>query len=350
VLTLRTVLPRPKYPDVLTREQFYDEVLGEVRRLPGVRSAAYTNGLPMVVTGLITRVVLPGQEVRRDGDYTVSRRFVTPQYFSTMGIPLLRGRDFEAADIGDRAHVAVISESFAERYWPNEEALGKTFIYVEQAKTVVGIVRDIMVRGLERTSEPQLYLPSSQGPETPLTAFDPHALVIRTVGRPTAVLPAVREIIRRVDPEQPISHVMALNEVVAGQTASRAAQLKVLGALAALALLLAGLGINGLLAYTVAQQRQEIAVRLAIGAEPGRIARRVVLNGVWIVVLGMLPGLFAAFAAGRSMSAMLFGVEPLDPITIFVTVGLCICMSVTGAFIPALRAVRVSPMSAMRSE
>jgi ABC-type antimicrobial peptide transport system permease subunit len=160
----------------------------------------------------------------------------------------------------------------------------------------------------------------------------------------------VREIIRRADPDQPISDVMTLDEVLALQTASRAAQARVLFALAAVALLLAGLGIYGLLSYSVAQKRREIGVRLALGAEPGRIARGIVWDGLSIVLLGMIPGLFAAWAAGRSMNALLFGVQPADPATIVTTVGLCICMALLGALVPALRAVRVSPMSVMRSE
>jgi len=335
---------------VAKREQFYRRVLTEVRRLPGVRSAAYISGLPMVMTGGIARVVLPGQEVRRDGDYSVSRRYVTPQFFSTMGIPLLRGRDFEDADTGDRDRVAVVSESFVQRYWPNEDPLGKRVLFQDSLLTVVGVVRDIKVRGLERTSEPQLYLPATRVGETPLSFYDPKDLAIRTSGDPVALLPAVREMVRATDPDQPISDVSTLAELIELQTAPRGAQLQVLLALAALAVLLAGLGIHGLLAYTVAQQRQEIGVRLALGAAPARIARTVVWDGVSIVLLALVPGLLIAYAAGRSMSALLFGVPPADPLTILGTVTLCIAMSITGAMLPALRAVRVSPMAVMRSE
>src|SRR6185369_17139673 len=158
ILTLSTALPALRYPTIEKRTQFYRDVLTQVRQLPGVSSAAYTSGLPMLVTGLITRVVLPGQEVRRDGDYTVSRRFVTPQFFSAMGIPRVRGRDLEEADFGGGRPVAVVSESFVKRYWPDQDPLGKTFLYLNQPRTVVGVVGDIKVRGLERTSEPQLYL------------------------------------------------------------------------------------------------------------------------------------------------------------------------------------------------
>jgi predicted permease len=349
VLTLRTVLPKPEYTTAESRERFYREVLTEVRRLPGVRSAAYTSGLPMVMTGGIATVVLPGEEVRPDGDYLVSRRYVTPQFFDALGIPLLAGRDFEDAD-AERGRVAVVSASFAARYWPGEDAIGRSFLFREELRTVVGVVGDIKVRGLERSSEPQLYVPSAHVNDSPLTVYDPKDLVIRTDSRSTSLLPAVREIIRRADADQPISDVMTLTDLLALQTADRRAQVRVLVALAAVALVLAGLGIHGVLAYTVAQQRHDIAVRLALGEEPARVARRIVRGGVAIVLLGVVPGLLAALAAAGSLRALLFGVPTVDPATILLTLGVCIAMAITGACVPAMRAVRVNPMSVMRAE
>jgi predicted permease len=350
VLLLRTVPTRLRYPSVASREQFYRSVLGEVRQLPGVQSAAYTNGLPMVVTGLITRVVVPGQEVRRDEDYSVSRRFVTPQFFSALGIPILRGRDLQETDGLDGRRVAVVSESFALRYWPGQDAIGRVFTYQNATRTVVGVVRDIKVRGLERVSEPQLYMPSPDVPDTPLTAFDPKDLVVRSTVPHAALLPAVREIIHRVDPEQPISDVMTGADLVDSQTAARRAQVRILVVLAAVASLVAGIGIYGTLAYAVAQRRHEIGLRLALGAQPARIARGVVRDGIAIVGLGLIPGLLVAYGAARYMSSLLFGVQPADPVTIAVTVTVCGAVSLCGALLPALRAVQVSPMSVLRSE
>lgn len=349
-LIVRTVLPRQKYPTIADRERFYRTVLDEVRRLPGVDGAGYTNGVPMVVTGLITRVVLPGQEVRRDAEYFVSRRFVTPQFFHAIGIPLLRGRDLEATDTADAARVAVVSESFTRRYWPDLDPLGRTFLYLNRPVTVVGVVGDIRVRGLERISEPQMYLPSATAPDSPLTAFDPQDLVIRSSLPETSLLPAVRQTVRRVDPEQPVLNVTTGAELLTMQTAARQAQVQVLAALAAVALLLAGLGIYGLLAYTVAQRRNEIGLRLALGAAPGRIARRIVWDAIVLVGIGLIPGLGIAIATGRAMTALLFGVQPTDPGTLAATVGICLLVSFAGALVPALRAVRVSPMTVMRSD
>jgi predicted permease len=353
VLTLQTVLPKPRYDSTDVRERFYEDVLTAVRSIPEVRAAAFASGLPMVMIGGIASVVLPGQEVPPAGpgpEYLVSRRYVTPQFFSAMGIPLVAGRDFEDADVRTRARVAVVSESFAERYWPEGNPVGRPIIFRGEEWSVVGVVGDIKFRGLERRSEPQLYAPSSTVPNGPLNFYDPKSLVIRVTGEESAILPAVREIIRGADPDQPISDVMSLTDLLALQTSDRRAQVSLLVALSALALLLAGLGINGVLAYAVAQRRQEIAVRLALGAEPGRIARRVVWDGASIVVLGMIPGLLLAWMAGRYLSALLFGVPPGDPATFVATVTLCLVTALVGASLPALHAVRVSPMSVMRME
>ncbi len=350
VLTLRTALPRPKYDSPLRRGAFYQRVLTDVRALPGVQHAAFTSGLPLVVTGLVTGVTVPGREVRSARTETVSHRWITPQYFRTLGIPLLRGRDVEDGDTADRAWVAVISQSFAERYWPGQDPIGRTFGHQGRTRTVVGVVGDVKVRGLERDSEPQLYVPALQAPDVLPAAFDPKDLVIRHSGPADPLIAAVRQIVRAADPEQPISDVRTLDEVLASDTASRRAQLQVLGALATVAVLLSSIGIYGLLAYTVSQRSQEIGVRLALGAEPAQVGRMIFADGMRLAVLGILPGVFVAYAAARGMSALLFGVAPGDPPTFVAGVGIALLMAFAGSLLPALRAVRVSPASVLRAE
>jgi predicted permease len=351
VLTLRTALPRPKYDSPPRRGEFYERVLTGVRSLPGVQSAAFISGLPMLTTGLITGVEIPGQAVRsaRSGG-GVSHRWVTPQYFRTMGIPIRSGRDVEDGDTRERAWVAVVSASFVERYWPGQDPIGKTFRHRGQTRTVVGVVGDVRVRGLERNSEPQMYLPALQVAEGFPAVFDPKDLVIRHSGQDAALVPAVRQIVRSIDPEQPISDVRTMEDVLAGDTASRRAQLHVLGALAAVAVLLSGVGIYGLLAYTVTQRAREIGVRLALGADPARVGRMIFADGMRLALIGIVPGVLGAYAAARGMSALLFGVAPSDPAAFSAGVGLALLMALAGSTVPALRAVRVSPMSALRSE
>ena len=214
-----------------------------------------------------------------------------------MGIPLRRGRDVEDGDTGDRAWVAVVSASFVERYWPGQDPIGKTFRHRGQTRTVVGVVGDVRVRGLERTSEPQMYLPAPQVAEGSPANFDPKDLVIRHSGQGDALVSAIRQIVRAADPEQPISDVRPMDEVLAGDTATRHAQLQVLGVLAAVAVLLSGVGIYGLLAYTVSQRSQEIGVRLALGAEPSRVGRMIFADGMRLALFGIVPGVLGAYAA-----------------------------------------------------
>ena len=350
VLTLRTALPRPKYDDPVRRARFYDRVLQDVGRLPGVQSAAYITGLPMVMTGGMARIQIPGRDMPRDASNNVSLRFVTPQFFATMGIPVLQGRDVEDGDIGERAWVAVVSESFIARHWPGEDPLGKTFLHLGRPRTIVGVVGNIRVRGLERPSEPQLYLPAAQVAAGNLPFYDPKELVIRHSGEGTSVVPAIRRIVRAADPDQPVSDVRTLDDVLAGDTATRRDQLRVLGALALIALLLSGVGIHGLLAYMVSQRSQEIGVRLALGAGRSSIARMIVANALGLAAIGIVVGVPCAYAAARGMSALLFGVEPGDPAAIGAAAALALLMTVAGSVFPALRAVRVSPMVAMRAE
>ena len=350
VLTLKTELPSPRYDEPARRADFYQRVLAEVRALPGVEGAAYTSGLPMVMRGGLTLILLPGEVDRRDGTQSASFRMVTPEFFSTLKIPVRSGRVFGDGDTRDAPLVAVVSESFAERHWPNRNAIGGTFTTRGQERTVVGVVGDIRVRGLERSSEPQMYIPPTQSPDNIGDNYWPKDMLVRSTRPDAAVITAIRQIVQGVDAQQPVSNVRMLSEVVEDQTVTRRAQIRILGALAVLALLLAGVGIHGLLAFTVAQRDREIGVRLALGANPGLVARMVVSEGIRMALFGVIAGVLIAFAATRAMSALLFGVRPDDPMTFGLAALVCFITAATACFRPALRAARIHPMSALRAD
>jgi len=352
VLTLRTALPLPKYLSTGRRVRFYDRVLEEVRSLPGVQSAAYATGLPMAMRGGIWQVSLPGQPETRDDANNVSLRFVTPQFFATFDIPVRRGRDIAATDVREQPFVAVVSASFASQYWPNQDPIGKRFTIAQEDRSVVGVVGDIRVRGLEQQSEPQAYLPYQQVRDSALIGYIPKALAVRTASslRTGELSARIREIVRSADVEQPITDVRTMSGIVDEETASRVTQLRLLGAMTLVALLIAGLGIHGLLSFSVSKRSQEIGVRIALGAQAGSIVRMVLREGLALALVGIAIGVAVAYAAARGISAILFGVRPEDPLTLTVAATLCLATTVLGCLRPALHAARVDPLTAMRTE
>lgn len=349
VMTLRTALPRPRYDVVAVRARYYESVLDGIRALPGVQSAGFVTGLPMAMRGGIWGARIPGVTLKR-GEGAASARFVTPGYFSAMGIALMRGRDIASTDLQSNGYVVVVSESFAKRLWPNEDALGKRFIFADSLRTIVGIVGDVRFRGLEQPSEPQVYMAYKQVPDSNYISYYPKDLAVRSSVPGVTLLPAIRRIIRAADPDQPISHVRSLTQILDGETASRVTQLRLLEVLAAIGLLIAGIGIHGLLAFTVSRRAQEMGVRRALGAQSGGIAGLVVGEGMRLAAVGVTIGVLFAYLAARGMSALLLGVSPNDPATIIAAAALCFAVAVVGCLRPALSAARVDPMNALRSD
>jgi predicted permease len=348
---MRTELPNPKYAEPAARAAFYDRVLTEVRALPGVEQAAYTSGVPIVLWGGIAGVEIPGREIPRNRREGVAFRLASSQYFNAIGIPLHRGRDIADNDMLGGQLVAVVSQSFIDKYWPGEDGLGKTFVIRDELRTIVGIVGDVKTRGLERTSEPQVYLPAKQPPAQGLGGlYVPKDLVIKAPTQQLSIVPAVRDVVRRADADQPVANVRMMSDVVDGQFTTRSAQIRILGSLALLALLLSAVGIHGLLAFTVAQRGREIGVRLALGADPRAVARMVVGDATRMAIVGVIPGIIGASLAARAMTALLFGVEPSDPWTIVAAAGLCLLTAVVAALRPAMRAAQVDPISALRAD
>ena len=349
VLTLETSLPMPRFEELSARDPFYRRVLGETRQLPGVSAASYISFLPLVQGGGIWPVEIEGHPLDVAQRPTVSLRFVTPGFFATMGIPIRAGRDIREDDIHKQPYVAVVSQAFVERHWRGLDPIGRHFTIADIPRTVVGVVGDIHVRGLERASEPQVYL-SWQQPDNVSTWYAPKDLVVRTSGDPILLAPALRRIIHQADPEVPISEVRSLDAIVTAETESRRVQLAVLGAFGGVAFLLAAVGIHSLLAFSVSQRTQEIGVRMALGAQSHNILAMTLSHGLKLAVFGVVAGLAVAFVESQWLSSLLFGVTPHDTATFAAAAGLALVMTLAGSLIPTLRAVRIDPTTAIRSE
>lgn len=355
VLTLRAELSIPQYAKVATREAFYERVLPQVRALPGVRAAGLISFLPISkMRGGIWPVKVAGDpegsDEARGANNVAALRFVTSGYFAAMKTPLLRGRDVAETDTQSRPFVAVVSESFAKRYWPGQDPIGRHFDFAFADREVVGVVGDVKFRGLERRSEPQAYVPAQQVADNWLSFYAPRALAVRVAGSAEAIAPAVRAIIHGADPGVAVEDVQTLADLVSGDTASRATQVRVLAAFAAIAFLLAAVGIHGLLSFAVSQRSAEIGVRIALGAQPRDIVAMVGGNALRLGAAGLALGVALAYAAARSMQALLAGISPGDVETFVAAAGLTAVMLMVGTLVPTIRALRIDPIGAIRAE
>ncbi|HET9478986.1 MAG TPA: ABC transporter permease, partial [Pyrinomonadaceae bacterium] len=353
VLTMRTVLPRSKYREPQQRHAFYQQVLDRVEHVPGVISAGYTTSVPLLwkggTSGFVPEKItspIPGMA------YDANHREVSADYLQTMKIPLRQGRYFGERDNETSMRVAIINETMARQYWPGENALGRRFNIGDpndgEWMEIVGIVADVRQMGLDQPVKAEMYVPYQQVTDWP--GYVPRELAIRTTGDPSNIVGSVRQIIREVDPDQPVSNIATMAEVLSVEAEERRMGMIMLVAFAGLALLLASLGIYGVLAYFVTQHTNEIGVRIALGANRRNILALVLKKGMGLTLLGVAIGLAASFALTRLMSSLLFGVKASDPLTFFVVPLLLATVALVACWIPARRATRVDPMVALRYE
>jgi putative ABC transport system permease protein len=341
VLTARVDLPRSKYPEAAARQQFFDRLLERARAFPGVTGAAA--GSVVVGRSSSSSFTIEGRPERIQQPLTFD--IITPDFFQVLQVPLLRGRFFSHLDRADAPLVAIINETTARTHWPNEDPLGKRFTFGGERwmMTVVGIVADTRRTGVEQPVRTESYQPYTQNPGS-------MTVLIRTAGEPTAMVPALRTVVRELDPDQPLAQVAPLDEVLDNQTAARRFNTWLLGAFGAAAITLTAIGLYSVLAYVVALRRHEMAVRLAIGGTPSHVLGLIVRHVSWAVGIGVSVGLAGALTAARSMRSLLFGIEPWDPLSQAVTIALLGAVGVAAAWIPARRAMRVDPAMVLRME
>jgi putative ABC transport system permease protein len=340
VLTARVELPRAKYPEAAARQQFFDRLLERMRTLPGVTDAAAASTVVGRSSSSAFSIEGRPQMIQQPLRFDI----VTPDFFRVLQVPLLRGRFFSDRDRADTPLVAIINETTAKTHWPNEDPLGKRFTFGgDRWMTVVGIVADTRRAGVDRPVVTESYQPYTQDPRS-------MTVLIRTAGEPAAIAPALRAVVRELDPDQPLARVAPLGELIGNQTAARHFNTWLLGAFGAAAIILTAIGLYSLLAYVVTLRRHELALRLALGGTPSHVLRLIVRHVSWIVGMGMIVGLTGALTAAQSMRTLLFGIEPWDPVSQSVTVAVLGAVAIAAAWIPARRAMRVDPARVLRGE
>jgi putative ABC transport system permease protein len=356
VLTAEIDLAKTKYPPRDSADynngaamiNFWNEALRRVQQLPGVQAAGYTNILPLSGSNIDVSFSIEGQVLgRNEPGPDEEIRIISPDYFRVIKTPLVRGRFFAESDNADAPGVVIIDEALAKKYWPNQDALGKRIDIGNYARndrkflTIVGIVRNIRHRGLDVDPAPEYYLPLAQAPRTSMI------LAVRSAHDPRSLAPAIRREIQSLDPDQPIANVRTLETVAAESIAPRRISMVLLGVFAGIALLLASVGIYGVISYLVVQRTHEIGVRMALGAQRGDVLRLVVGHAAKLVGLGVVIGLILAFASTRALSALLYNVGAFDGATfVFVTLAL-VGIALLASYIPALRATGADPMIAL---
>jgi putative ABC transport system permease protein len=356
VLTMELSLPESKYPSGDkpsylggdSTRNFFQEVLRRVSRLPGVQAAAGTSILPLSGTNSDSSFTIEGREMKKDEPQPDEEiRIVTPDYFKVLQTPLLKGRLFTEADSADAPQVMIINEALARKYFPNGEALGKRITFSDPRKpdavwvTIVGIVGNIRHRALDLEPQPEHYSPYAQ--------FSLRSLIltVRSAQDPRGLAGAIRREIQSIDPDQPIAHVRTLEQVAWESFAPRRMSVVLLGAFAVIALMLASVGIYGVISYLAVQRTHEIGVRVALGAQRGNVLRLIVGHAAKLVGIGTVIGLMLAFVSTRLLSAMLYNVAALDAATfLFVTIALA-AVALLASYIPAVRAARADPMIAL---
>ena len=339
LLTARTALPDYKYKEQSQRTAFYTQALARVRALPGVVSAGYTTSVPLEWKGGASNLTLEGKQPAPDSNWNANHRQVTEDYLQTLGTPLRGGRYFNALDHEQSQRVAIVNETMARKYWPGEEPLGKRFKIGEAESrrpwlTIIGVVADVRQEAMDAPVRPEMYLPQRQS----YAYFAPRELVVRTTVEPLTLAAAVRAAVHAVDPDQPVANLQTMEDILSGNSSMRRAVMLLWSVFAALALLLASLGLYGVLSYFVTQHTPEIGIRMALGARIGDVLRLVLWQGLKLVLVGVAAGCLGALTLTRLMKSLVFGIGGADPLTFALAPLLLGVVALAACWITARRA------------
>jgi len=352
VLTMRISLPEQKYPRPDQTRAFYRDLLDRLRLMPGVDAVGGATGLPLTGTGWSGTTTVDTQSVTDENTMPeADQRPVLPGYFEAMGIGLVRGRYFADRDNETAAPVAIIDETMANTYWPNQDPIGKR---IKQGgrqsptpwRTIVGVVRHVRYRTLETPSRVEFYWPYAQT-GFPLTSM---SLAIHTAGDPRSLANAVQKQVLSLDPDQPVYRIRTMRELMAESLARRTLSMWLLAIFAGIALLLAAVGIYGVMSYSVAQRAHEVGIRMALGASGMNVVRLVLGQSLWLTFGGVGIGLAGSVLLTNFLSSLLFGVKATDPLTFLLVALILTTVALVASLIPAYRAAKIDPVDALRQE
>ena len=357
VLTARFNLPKYSYPEATKQAAFYTQIMARIKALPGVTAVGATDELPLTMGRHVNSFFIEGRAPMDESDQSVAvqDRLTTADYFRAMGIPLIAGRAFSETDDGSATPVALINQTFARRFFLNESPIGQhlRFGSVNPWITIVGIVGDVRGFGLDKQPKSEIYLPYQQQrwlPYNPLLRciWSCARLAIRTV-LPRRCLRSVREL-DELDKDLPLPKTETMETVLATSIAERLSNMLYLGGFALIALILTGVGIYGIVSYSVAQRTQEIGIRMALGAQRKDLLQMVLRQGARMIAAGLALGLAGSLALGRVISTLLFGVKATDWPTYLAVALTLVLVSLLAAYVPSRRAAKVDPMVALRCE
>lgn len=346
VLTFNITLPDHPYADRAKADTFFQQVVRRIEDLPGVKSAAASNALPLSGAEEVDDFEIEGQPKPPPGaTRSANFRWVTPDYFRTLQIPLQRGRGFAERDKKDAPAVAIIDETMARLYFPGVNPIGQRFKGSKRPIEIVGVVGDVRHASQEKKPVPHIYFPHAQ------RALGDMTLAVRSAGlQPAALLSAIRHEIEKVDPNVPIAQVRTMQQMVSSSVAPARFTMALLSAFAGIALLLASVGIYGVLAYSVNQRRREIGIRMSLGAQRRDVLRLFLGQGMTVTLLGIVIGLGGAWAATRIIRNLLYSVSPTDPLIFLIVSVVFAAVAFIASFFPARKASRLNPIVALRSE
>jgi putative ABC transport system permease protein len=356
LLTVRMALPEARYGTAEQTAAFYQELTDRVRRQPGVTAAAIASHAPLAGGGFNISMTIEGRPrpARVEDTPMVFLRFVSPGYFSTLGVRVTSGRDFSGADRANPPVVAIVNQTAVRRHWPDEDPIGKRFTLDddrEGAVEVVGVVADVKHFGLAQSTEPEVFVPLPQATPMHWQWLERSMIVLaRTSGEPEAAAGPVRQAVWSLDPQLPVFNVRTMEQLRAEATGDERVGLALVGLFASLALILAAIGVYGVMAFMVGERSRDIGIRLALGAKPRDVLRLILLDGARLTGAGVFVGLIAAFGLTRLMQTLLFETPPADPATFVTFAGVIALAAMLACFIPARRATRVNPITALRSE